>query len=147
MKNWKVKSETGMEEWINCKMYRTSFVIIRQQSSMVIYVIYHSNKLQFCIAVLKPRKCSRIVICPQWARRKQERFCPNKPGLIVDTLWDVFTCISHRGIVLSVVCHFRQLRQRRVASMKSKIWYSDWLNKASKQDSVLHGRDLSFCWV
>ncbi len=74
-------------------------------------------------------------------------FSPNQTRPDCWQLWDVFTCISHRGIVLSVVCHFRQLRQRRVTSMKRKIWYSDWLIKASKQDSVLHKGDLSYCWV
>ena len=54
----------------------------------------------------------------------------------LDTLWDVFICLSHRDIVHSIVWHFGQKVSTKRESAKRQNYASDWLSKVSKLDCV-----------
>ena len=71
------------------------------------------------------------------------------------TLWDVFICLSNRGIVLSMHCNSLSLGsvtwnnacRWRGEPVKRDNETCGWLSKASKWDNAFYRGDLRFCWV
>ncbi len=59
--------------------------------------------------------------------------------------WQFVRCVHLH--LTQMYCTLSGLTLQTIASMKSKMWHSDWLNKSSKWDSVLHTGDPSFCWL